>query len=127
MNGSLPTISNLPSLLVVDVSDNNFTDDLSIGDVSSLKVCSMSGNQFLCPVTWQSLSLCQARSVVDYVLSGHLTFFRCVVTSMANANISLRLYGEVSSFDSDSFLDILTYSANMTRSRLKITGLRSGR
>ena len=43
------------------------------------------------------------------------------------ANVSLRLDGNVTSFDSERFLMALSVSVNITRERLSIYSIRSGR
>jgi Leucine-rich repeat (LRR) protein len=63
MTGSTPSVNGLSELSVFDVSKNSFSDNLFTGNFSSVGAlqCDMTGNNFLCPVTWQSYYLCGAR------------------------------------------------------------------
>lgn len=69
MSGTIPNLSHTKSLLILDLSDNRFSDNINIGNIfvpgqnNSLR-CDMSENNFECPVTWQSYLLCNARCVI---------------------------------------------------------------
>jgi len=74
--------------------------------------CDMTSNSFVCPVTWQSYHLCGARCEV--------------LDIQVTSNVSLRLQGNVSSFNVSDFLTALASDANITRSRLSVFSIRSG-
>lgn len=67
MTGALPSMENLILLSALDLHHNNFTDNMSIGDINTnsskntMMSCDMSGNTFDCPITWQSRQMCGAR------------------------------------------------------------------
>ncbi|PRP89670.1 putative leucine-rich repeat receptor-like protein kinase [Planoprotostelium fungivorum] len=113
LNGSLPSLSRLSSLSFFDVSDNLLNDNTAVRSLpSSLMQCNMSNNEFECPVTYPSISLCQA-----------------VCTTSKNdsaVTIQIRVEGQVSDFNQTLFLESLSIASNTSLSRLSILSIKSG-
>ncbi|PRP85741.1 putative leucine-rich repeat receptor-like protein kinase [Planoprotostelium fungivorum] len=113
LNGSLPSLSRLSSLSFFDVSDNHLSDNTAVRSLpSSLQRCNMSSNVFECPVTSQSISLCQAE---------------CTTSKNDSAVIvQIRVEGQVSTFNQSLFLLSLSDASNTSLSRLSIVSIASG-
>ncbi|PRP85743.1 putative leucine-rich repeat receptor-like protein kinase [Planoprotostelium fungivorum] len=113
LNGSLPSLSRLSSLSFFDVSDNHLNDNTAVRSLpSSLQRCNMSSNVFECPVTSESISLCQAE---------------CTTSKNDSAVVvQIRVEGQVSTFNQSLFLLSLSDASNTSLSRLSIVSITSG-
>ncbi|PRP82071.1 putative leucine-rich repeat receptor-like protein kinase [Planoprotostelium fungivorum] len=111
LNGSVPDLTGCTSLSALDLSYNTLTDAMMMVNVPSLSFCDLTHQTFVCPLPAQSARLCQAR---------------CQVDNYRSAEMSIRVAGNVSSFDSASFIQSVATIAGISRDRIKVTRTRVG-
>ncbi|PRP78601.1 putative receptor protein kinase [Planoprotostelium fungivorum] len=111
INGSVPDLTGCTSLSTLDLSYNNLTDAMLMTNVPSLSYCSFTHQTFLCPLPAQASHLCQAK---------------CRVDNYQSAEMSIRIAGNVSTFDSASFIRSISKIADISMDRIQIPRTRSG-
>ncbi|PRP83471.1 CLL4A clavata1-like receptor S/T protein kinase protein [Planoprotostelium fungivorum] len=133
--GTIPSLSDLSTLVSIDLSHNQFNDtlpqftesngQLSLFDVSYNDItwgsefylpnnnvtCSMVGNHFECPISLDARDRCNAS---------------CVATSELAANISIKVSGDLSTFNSTRFIQVIASLLAASENRFHINRLRSG-
>ncbi|PRP77839.1 putative leucine-rich repeat receptor-like protein kinase [Planoprotostelium fungivorum] len=114
-SGNLPLFTGSTSLTKLDLSHNKIQyarDTLANVTLPSVLTCDMSQNQLRCPIGWTYRDKCGAQCSVQ----GEDTTDR----------LSYHMEGDLSTFDSNLFLNTLSSLGNITRSRLSVSDLRSG-
>ncbi|PRP73444.1 leucine-rich repeat receptor-like protein kinase PEPR1, partial [Planoprotostelium fungivorum] len=111
INGSVPDLTGCTSLSTLDLSYNTLTDAMLMVNVPSLSYCNFTHQTFVCPLPAQASVLCQAR---------------CQVDNYQSADMSIRIAGNVSTFDSASFIQSVTKIADISSNRVQILRTRSG-
>ncbi|PRP86123.1 hypothetical protein PROFUN_03110 [Planoprotostelium fungivorum] len=111
INGSVPDMTDCNSLSSLDLSYNLLTDAMLMKNVPSLSQCDLTHQIFVCPLTAQASQLCGAV---------------CRIDNYQSANLTIRIAGDVSTFDSNSFITSIASLSNINRNRLKILKTRSG-
>eukprot|EP01117_Protostelium_nocturnum_P000459 TRINITY_DN1052_c0_g2_i1.p1 TRINITY_DN1052_c0_g2~~TRINITY_DN1052_c0_g2_i1.p1 ORF type:complete len:1217 (+),score=369.42 TRINITY_DN1052_c0_g2_i1:191-3841(+) len=109
--GSAPKLDGSELLETLDLSYNSLKDASQLYYLPSLKTCSMTSNAFECPVSPQAYQNCEAT---------------CQVTPSGNAQVRLRVEGDINSFDQEKFKSQISIIANCTQSRFKILQVTSG-
>ncbi|PRP82050.1 LRR receptor-like serine/threonine-protein kinase GSO1-like [Planoprotostelium fungivorum] len=111
INGSVPDLTGCTSLSTLDLSYNTLTDVMLMVNVPSLSYCNFTHQTFVCPLPAQASVLCQAR---------------CQVDNYQSADMSIRIAGSVSTFDSASFIQSVAKIAAISSDRVQILRTRSG-
>ncbi|PRP85200.1 LRR receptor-like serine/threonine-protein kinase GSO1-like [Planoprotostelium fungivorum] len=110
-NGTVPSISSSSSFTLLDVSNNDFTwaDQFSLS--SNISYCNMTNIMFECPISESARFDCGAV---------------CTSSYMESANISVKVAGDINTFNRTKFIDVIASFLNNDVDRFTINGLRSG-
>ncbi|PRP76206.1 flagellin-sensitive 2 [Planoprotostelium fungivorum] len=133
--GAVPDLTQLESVVSMDMSHNSFNDtapilsdnndqlaffDISYNDFkwadtfylpANVDDCSMIGMTFECPISSSARNRCGAI---------------CSATQIGATNISIKVSGDLQSFNQTRFIDVISTSLGVDSSRFYIHSLRSG-
>ncbi|PRP85207.1 CLL4A clavata1-like receptor S/T protein kinase protein [Planoprotostelium fungivorum] len=110
INGSVPDLTDCYSLSTIDLSHNLLIDAMLMKDVPSLSQCDLTHQTFVCPLTSQASQLCGAV---------------CHIDNYQSANLTMRIAGDVSTFDSNGFVTSIASLSTISRDRVNILRTRS--